>query len=96
VALVIWVLGTADVLLTQYGRDLGVIAEWNPLMAFLFSISSRLAVSFALLIPAAGLYFLHHVRHSSKMAMPAMCGLLIIKLLVIFLHLNWIVRMRIS
>ena len=32
-AFIIWILGLIDVLLTNYGLNLGIIQEGNPLMA---------------------------------------------------------------
>jgi hypothetical protein len=92
-ALTIWLLGAADIFLTHYGRELGVIVEWNPLMAYLFLRSPVYAVGFALVLPGAGLLYLHYMIHRSKLVMPALVGLLVIKLFVMILHVNWVVRM---
>ena len=38
-ALMIWLLGLADVWLTNYGLQLGVINEGNPVMAYFFQLN---------------------------------------------------------
>ncbi len=89
-ALAVWLLGAMDVLLTEYGLRLGVIEEANPVMAILFAQSHLLAALFSLLLSGTMLLFLHHCRHRCKLALHSLKGLLLLRLLIMSLHANWI------
>lgn len=91
-ALIVWVLGAADILLTHLGLTLGVISEGNPLMAHMFERSVPVAILFALILSGAGLYFLHNQAASCRLALQALWGLLFVRIAVFLLHFNWIIR----
>lgn len=91
-AFIVWILGAADILLTHVGLTLGVISEGNPLMAYMFEVSAPGAILFALVLPGAGLYFLHNQSGSCRLALQALWGLLLIRIVVFLLHVNWIIR----
>ncbi len=91
-AFIVWILSAADVLLTYLGLTMGVISEGNPLMAYMFDFSEPAAVLFALVMPGMGLYFLHSKAEECSLAFKALRGLLLVKIAVFLLHLNWLVR----
>ncbi|MBS4032591.1 MAG: hypothetical protein KGZ63_14390 [Clostridiales bacterium] len=91
-AFIVWVLGAVDILLTHLGLTLGVISEGNPLMAYLFELSVPAAILFALVLPGAGLYFLHSQATRCRLALQALRGLLFVRIAVFLLHLNWMIR----
>lgn len=91
-AFTIWLLGLVDVYLTKYGLQLGVIAEGNPVMAYFFSIHPNAAVLFSLALSGIFLYCLHRLRQHTGFAVTALWGLLAVRLLIIFLHVNWLLR----
>ncbi|MDW7651563.1 MAG: DUF5658 family protein [Bacillota bacterium] len=91
-AVLIWLLGLVDVLLTKYGLTLGVIREGNPVMAWLFAIHPNVAVLFSLLVSGVLLWFLTTLQAKTNLAVKALWGLLIVRILVIVLHVGWLVR----
>ena len=91
-AVTIWLLGLADIYLTKYGLQLGVISEGNPIMAYFFSIHPNVAVLFSLGISGILLYCLHLLTSRTAFAVKALWALLAIRLFVIFLHANWLVQ----
>lgn len=95
-ALVIWFLGIADVYLTKYGLQLGVITEGNPLMARLFEIHPDVAVVFSVGLSALLLGCLQLLSRQSTLAVKAMTGLLVVRIAVILLHANWLLRTAVA
>lgn len=93
-ALLIWLLGVVDVYLTRYGLQLGVITEGNPVMAHLFEIHPDAAVAFSVGLSALLLFCLQHLRSHCTLAGKAMKGLLAVRVVVILLHVNWLLRVR--
>ncbi|HAA37731.1 MAG TPA: hypothetical protein DCE00_02535 [Firmicutes bacterium] len=89
-ALMIWLLGLADVWLTNYGLQLGVINEGNPVMAYFFQLNPTWAIVFSLSISAVLLYFLQRLCLHTMLAKKALRGLLLVRIFVIVLHLNWL------
>ena len=65
-AFIIWLLSLIDVLLTNYGLNLGIIQEGNPLMAHLFTISANTAIIFSLTLSAVLLACLHVLRDRDR------------------------------
>jgi hypothetical protein len=94
-AFLIWLLGLADVLLTNYGLNLGIIQEGNPVMAYFFAISPNLAISFSLIFSGIMLWFLTQLKTKTALAGKALWGLLAVRVLVIFLHVGWLVQLTI-
>ena len=94
-ALLIWLLGLADVLLTNYGLNLGVIREGNPVMAYFFAVSPNLAITFSLIFSGIMLWFLTHLKTKTALAGKALWGLLAVRLFVIFLHAGWLIQIAI-
>lgn len=90
-AFLVWILGAADILLTHLGLTLGVISEGNPLMAYMFELSVPAAILFALVLPGVGLYFLHTQAVGCRLALQALRGLLVVRIAVILLHINWMI-----
>ncbi|HZK25498.1 MAG TPA: DUF5658 family protein [Oscillospiraceae bacterium] len=89
-AFIIWLLGLADVYLTKYGLQIGVITEGNPIMGYLFNLNSHWAIIFSLSLSGLLLYCLQRLCLRTTMAEKAMKGLLVVRILVIGLHLNWL------
>ena len=91
-ALLVWILGAVDVLLTDYGMRLGVVREGNPLMASLFAKDPGLAVVFSLIFSGVMLVFLHHLREKCCLAARGLLVLLVVRIFIIMLHINWLTQ----
>jgi hypothetical protein len=92
VAFIIWILGLIDVLLTKMGLEMGVITEGNPVMAYLFAYNASVAVIFSLVISAFFLAVLQYLRGHCSLAGKAMWGLLALRIFIVLLHANWLLR----
>lgn len=92
-AFLIWILGLIDVLCTNYGLNLGVIQEGNPLMAHLFAINANTAIAFSLTLSGTLLACLHRLRHRCTLAGKALWGILFVKLFIVILHFGWLIRL---
>lgn len=90
--IIIWLLGVADVYLTKLGLELGVISEGNPVMAYLFSYNPNTAILFSVAVSGFFLYCLHRLQGRSTLAGKALWGLLFIRIFVMMLHANWLIR----
>jgi hypothetical protein len=91
-AILIWLLGLADIYLTNIGLKMGVITEGNPVMAYLFAHNPSLAITFSLGTSAFFLFCLHRWRSRTTLAGKALWGLLVVRMFVILLHANWLIR----
>lgn len=89
-ALAVWIVAMADLLLTARGIQLGRIEEANPLMARLLAISLHCGVVTTVLVLTAALTFLHLARHRVPWVNRALRGVLAIRLAVLSLHLMWV------
>ncbi len=87
----LWITGVADLVLTAWGLQLGVIEEANPIMAWLFGISIPGALLLAVVIMTAALLCLHVARNRVTWVDFALRGLLAIRFSVLALHMIWIV-----
>lgn len=89
-ALISWLLGAGDVLLTSYGLRQGIISELNPVMAALFDINHGLAAGFSLAISAVSLAVLHFLTGKSPFAAWAMKAILVLRVVILCFHAHWI------
>jgi len=90
--LVLFILNTADFVLTVYGLNLGVLVEENPIFLYLWKEKSFLEI---IIFKYSGLAFLLFLIIFSKKATPIIYRILI--LLVFFLatvvlsHFYWVI-----
>ncbi|MDO7788638.1 DUF5658 family protein [Desulforamulus aquiferis] len=82
----------ADLLLTYHGLKLGLIQEFNPLMAWLYQINPKVSVAIVFSLVALGCLFLYLVQGQVSWLPTALAALLVIKLGVLGLHLGWLVQ----
>lgn len=90
--LLVYLLTIFDAAATAAGVKLGVIEEANPLICRIMTCHPVLsAVSLSAVIGAA-LYVIYKVRNRVHWLAYAMCGVLVVKIWVIYLHINWITQ----
>jgi len=90
-ALLVYCLSAADVAFTRYGISRGVIAEVNPLMAWLFATDPRLGVGLGIAVPAVALGIISRLQRESPWASRGLWLLLIVKGAVLALHAAWLI-----
>lgn len=86
----IFILTFADVIFTATGLNLGIVEEANPYMDYLIELSLPITLVGILVVTIAILYMLYKVENRVRWLPLALKGLLIIKVVVILLHFQWI------
>ena len=88
--ILLFVLTLADVFLTTYGLATSRISEGNPLMAKLLDFNLILGALAILALAAGFIWFIS--KQKFKWQKPACYGLLIIKIGIMAMHTNWLIK----
>jgi len=86
----IFILTLSDVSLTAYGVLNGQISEGNPLMAKILDYNLIGGAMVVLLVTGLLIWFLS--KQKFKWLKYACLGLLTIKIGVMFMHMNWLIK----
>jgi len=88
----IFILTIVDAVCTAIGVHLGVVEEANPFFQRVVMAQPVLA-STAVCIGVGGiLYLVYRLRDKVRFMVPLMVGLLIVKLVVVGIHLEWMAQ----
>ena len=93
-ALSIYIVIVADVLLTGYGIIHGYVVEINPIAVYLFYWNVPMACAGVLVVTGASLGVLAGFERRIRSITPCLWGLLAVRLLAMGPHVYWLVMMR--
>ena len=82
----------ADVSCTYFGYKAGYIEEANPLLRFTFHNHPELTSIFVIIFVGCLLGLLWNYKDKARHITLFVVGILIVKIAVVGLHLNWIIK----
>jgi len=86
----IFILTLFDVLITVYGVATSQISEGNPIVAK--SLNSNMFLTAFGIVALVGIALWFISKQSFKWLKPACLGLLAVKIIVMFMHIDWLVK----